>query len=507
MRLPYPGRTTQRLRGTRGIRPAKKILIDLSNTQHRSMLFFSSIGIVIMISGFLLSGYAVYEYTESSEFCGTLCHTMFSQYARYQTSAHVNVACADCHIGPGATHFVKSKIEGVRELVAQITGTYQRPIKSPVENLRPARETCETCHTPTSFRDNVVKTLAHYENDAANTPVISTLILKMGGWKESTGIGEGIHWHVTVPVYYLAADEKRQKISWVGVQQDDGSLKEFYSREILTEANTSFVDKARAQGKVRLLDCIDCHNRAAHLISPPEQVVDAAISDGLISRDLPYIRTKAVEVLKIPYASQEQALASISHLADFYRTNYADIYAAKSSEISQAISQIIDIYKATNFPEMNLNWESNPNNESHTPFLGCFRCHDDNHVSVDELGNELETISVECNLCHTVPIVGKGDELIVEAPVIVGKVPASHEDFRWTVAHRDVTEEDKQDCFACHGQGFCNNGVCHNLEHPDDMLFRHAEIYRRLADEQSCFTCHQDVTCATCHPRGIVDNP
>jgi len=154
-----------------------------------------------------------------------------------------------------------------------------------------------------------------------------------------------------------------------------------------------------------------------------------------------------------------------------------------------------------------LNWESNPNNESHTPFLGCFRCHDDNHVNVDELGNEQETISVECNLCHTVPIIGKGDELIVEAPVIVGSVPASHADFRWTVAHRDVTELQKQDCFACHGQGFCNNGVCHNLEHPEDMLFTHAEIFRRLADGQTCFTCHQDVTCATCHPDGIVDNP
>lgn len=462
---------------------------------------------MIVISGLLLSGYAVYEYTESSEFCGTLCHTMFSQYARYQSSAHVNVACADCHIGPGADHFVKSKIEGVRELIAQVTHTYQRPIKSPVENLRPARETCETCHTPTSFRDNVVKTRFHYENDFANTPVVSTLILKMGGWKESTGIGEGIHWHITVPVYYLAADEKRQEISWVGVQKADGSFKDFYSRNILTEANTSFVKQARAQGKTRLLDCIDCHNRAAHRISPPEQVVDEAISEGLISTDLPYIRAKAVQVLRVSYASQEEAGASIAHLADYYRENYPDIYAVKNIQISQAISQIMRIYQSTNFPEMNLNWESNPDNESHTPFLGCFRCHDDNHVRVDKLGNELETISVECNLCHTVPIIGKGNELIVETPVIVGNVPASHEAFSWTVEHRNISTEQKQDCFACHGQGFCNNGVCHNLEHPEDMLFKHAEIYRRTADEQTCFTCHQDVTCATCHPSGIVTNP
>lgn len=151
MRLPYPSRAIQPSRAKRGFH-SLKILIDVSNSRHRSILILSLIGGLIVISGLLLSGYAVYKYTESSEFCGTLCHTMFSQYARYQSSAHVNVACADCHIGPGADHFVKSKIEGVQELIAQVTQTYQRPIKSPVENPRPARETCETCHTPTSFR-------------------------------------------------------------------------------------------------------------------------------------------------------------------------------------------------------------------------------------------------------------------------------------------------------------------------------------------------------------------
>jgi len=293
----------------------------------------------------------------------------------------------------------------------------------------------------------------------------------------------------------------------VGVQQADGSLKEFYSRDILTEAGTAFVERARAQGKVRLLDCIDCHNRAAHLISPPEQVVDAAIADGLISRDLPYIRAKAVQALKAPYANPAEAQAAIASLANYYQVSYPDIYDAKRAEINQAIAQILRLYQSTNFPEMNLNWESNPDNESHAPFPGCFRCHDDNHVRIDQLGNELETISVECNLCHTVPIIGKGDELIVEAPVIVGEVPASHKNFSWTVEHRNISAEQKQDCYACHGQGFCNNGACHNLEHPADMLFKHAEILRRIVDEQACFTCHQDVTCATCHPDGIITNP
>ncbi|NIV28881.1 MAG: cytochrome C, partial [Anaerolineae bacterium] len=100
---------------------------------------------------------------------------------------------------------------------------YERPIKSPVHNLRPARETCEECHTPNSYTDNIIKTIRHYDNDEANTPLQSTLILKMGGWRESAGISEGIHWHITNPVYYIPADEQRQVMLWVGAEQEDGS--------------------------------------------------------------------------------------------------------------------------------------------------------------------------------------------------------------------------------------------------------------------------------------------
>jgi len=484
-----------------------RITLDLANPRHLRNLFIGLVIFFIVTTGFLIGGYKTYEFTESAEFCGTVCHPMFSQFTRYRTSDHANVACVDCHIGPGATFFVKSKLDGIRQVYAVLAHTYERPIKSPVKNLRPARETCETCHTPNSYRDNIVKSITHYDNDETNSTVVSTLILKMGGWKKTIGVSQGIHWHITNPVYYISADEKRQVMIWVGVEQPDGSLKEYYSRDMLNMARTSFVEEARAQGKVRLLDCIDCHNRAAHFIPPPEQMIDEAISDGLISRQLPYIRIKALETLKTPYANIAEAQAAIDHLADFYRANYPQIYETKGADLSAAISELKRIYTSTNFPEMNLDWETNPNNEKHTPFLGCFRCHDDKHVSVDTQGNEVDLISVKCNLCHTVPIVGRESDLVVEAPVIVGKVPPSHEDFRWTIEHRNVTDADKQECFVCHGQGFCNNGTCHNLSHPEDMLYKHAEIFRNVGNEQVCYTCHQDITCTKCHAGGVVNNP
>jgi len=105
-----------------------------------------------------------------------------------------------------------------------------------------------------------------------------------------------------------------------------------------------------------------------------------------------------------------------------------------------------------------------------------------------------------------VPIVGRENETIVEVPVIVGDPPASHADFRWTIEHRSVTDADKQGCYNCHGQSFCNNAVCHNLSHPEDMAFTHPQEFQAKGG-QVCYTCHQDVTCTRCHPAGIINNP
>ena len=461
----------------------------------------------LVTAGFTLSGYEIYAYTESSEFCGTLCHPMGSQYSRYTVSAHAKVECAQCHIGPGASFFVKSKIDGIRQVYAVLTHTYNRPITSPVSDLRPARETCETCHTPTSFQENVVKTITHYENDEANTPEQVTLILRMGGWKENKGVVKGIHWHVNNPVYYIASDAQRQKIAWVGVEQPDGSLQEYFSRDMLAVAKTTFVEQARQADQVRLLDCIDCHNRAAHFIPHPEAALDDAIQSSLIPADLPYIHAKSMELLSADYPSTQTALTEIDRLREYYQAAYPQVYASRLGDIEAVIGQLKQIYSSTNFPDMNLNWETNPNNERHQPFLGCFRCHDDNHVRLDQYGNELEAISSECNLCHTVPIVGRGGDLQVEAPVIVGALPESHADFSWTIEHRNVPQAEIQDCYTCHGQGFCNNGVCHNLEHPEDMLYRHADIYKATESKNICQTCHQEITCARCHVDGFRATP
>ena len=487
------------------------INLDLSRRSHRLKLLLVVLAFFIAGAVVLIGGIQGYEYTESSAFCGTVCHSMDPQWVRYQRSPHSNVRCADCHIGPGASFFVKSKIDGLRQVYAETFDTYDRPIKSPIVNLRPARETCEECHSPSTFKDNIVKTKLHYDNDADNTPIQTTLILKMGGWQESTGKSHGIHWHINSKVYYIAADEQRQVILWIGIEQPDGSLKEYYSRDMLSMAQTAFVEKARENGDVRLMDCIDCHNRTAHYMPTPSESADKAIEDGLISTNLPYMRARAVEVLNQTYQSHAEAYQAIEALAADYSSaaNKNNLVANPSysdNELKSSIDTIKNIYDTTVFPDMSLDWKVNPNNERHTPFLGCFRCHDGNHLLAGSTRGQEQPITGECNLCNTVPINGRGEERLVEAPVIVGPAPASHDDYRWTIEHRSVTQEEELGCYQCHGQGFCNNGACHNLSHPENMLYTHAEEVRQRGG-QVCYTCHQDISCTRCHSSDVIQNP
>ena len=484
------------------------INLDLSRPAHRWKLLGAAGVLLLMLVGIGFAGVQGYGYTESAGFCGTVCHSMDPQWVRYQASPHANVRCADCHIGPGADFFVRSKIDGLRQVVAETLNTYHRPILSPIHNLRPARETCEECHSPTTFKDNIVKIKQHFDNDRSSTPIQTTLILKMGGQEETTGRSKGIHWHISGKVYYIARDAQRQDIAWVGVEQADGSLREYFKRDILPQDQAALVEEARANGELRTMDCIDCHNRTAHYIPSPQEAVDRAIAEGTISRSLPYIRAQAVEVLSAEYASQDDAFAAIDKLIDGYAAsgNLLAPSGAARNEALEAVKTIKSIYASTNFPEMRLDWKVNPNNERHTPTLGCFRCHDGNHVLAGTSGDKEQSIAVECNTCHTVPITGRGSEMLFEAPVVVGSAPASHKEYSWTTEHRSITEGEKQQCYQCHGQGFCNNGACHNLSHPADMLYTHAQEYRKTGG-QVCYTCHQDMLCIRCHPDGVIKNP
>jgi len=153
-----------------------------------------------------------------------------------------------------------------------------------------------------------------------------------------------------------------------------------------------------AAGEHRIMDCMDCHNRPTHVFQLPEAAVDQAMSDGRINPELPFIKKKAVEVLRADYPDRATAAQRIaSGLEEFYRASYPGVYRDKQSMIDTAVQQVQAIYLRNVFPSMKITWGTYPNNLGHMDSLGCFRCHDGSHTSADG-----RTIPNDCDTCHTV---------------------------------------------------------------------------------------------------------
>jgi len=368
--------------------------IDLNDPTQRgaliSFLTFLVIFVVVSVAG----SYKAYEFTESVGFCGQLCHTVMNpEYTAYQLSPHARVACAECHVGPGATWFVKSKLSGSRQVFAAVFNTFPRPIPTPVQNLRPAQETCEQCHWPKKFYGGQFKVFTHYGSDERNSMRQIRMLIKTGGGDPATGAPEGIHWHMNIAnkIEYVAADEKRQTIPYIHVEDQQGRVTEYYAKD------STLTKDQIAKAPRRPMDCVDCHNRPTHVYVSPDQSVDQSLLARRIDASLPFIKQQAVTVLTGSYASTDEAMKGIAKgIDDFYEQKYPDIAKTKQLEIRSAVNEVQQIFKRTTFPEMKLNWQTHPNNLGHFYFNGCFRCHDGQHVSADG-----KVVSKDCNQCHT----------------------------------------------------------------------------------------------------------
>ena len=374
--------------------PFPPLRIDLTRPRDRRVFGLFLAGSVVFLLVSAVGSYQSYHYTESVQFCGQACHgVMQPEWVTYTHSPHARVACAECHIGKGATWYVRSKLSGTYQVYATLADKYPKPIPTPVKNLRPAQETCEECHWPKKFIGNVERTYNCFLGDETNTPFTVRLLLKVGGGDPTHGPVSGIHWHMNVGnrIDYLAADEERQKIPWVRMTDSQGVVTEFRSPRFTNE-----VDEA----SVRRMDCMDCHNRPAHRYESPNDAVNMALALGKIDRGLRYIKTNALFALTRHYTNQTQALKSIAtHLAYQYPND---------SRIHGAIDVVQQIYTNNFFPEMKASWQKYPENIGHKDWPGCFRCHDGQHKSADGK----RTIKAnDCNACHTILAQGNGADL------------------------------------------------------------------------------------------------
>ncbi len=351
-----------------------------------------SVFILLSIIFVAVAWVRMFAFMEEPVFCGTACHSVMNpEWTTYNQSPHAHVKCVECHVGEGLGALIDSKINGAWQIISLSLNLYERPIPTPVHQLRPARETCEKCHWPQKFYGNKIKTIVHYDFDSLSTPHYTTLNLKIDvGEKDNKA---GIHWHISEhnTVRYVSVDEKRTEMLWVEVQNGDSVIKRYVNEEYKD-------DFPAEQEPARIMDCVDCHNRATHIYEDPENAIDERIKLGMLSRQLPFVKREALGALMAGYPSQIEGIEGVEdHLQSFYQRNYPEIYIQYANEIEQAVKTVQDVYIRNIHPRMNITWGSYRNFLGHRANSGCLRCH--NEKMTDAEGNALIH---DCVSCHSI---------------------------------------------------------------------------------------------------------
>ena len=409
-------------------------ILDLNSPKQRKTLAAVSVFVVCFVVLSAAGSYQAYNFTDSVQFCGQLCHSvMHPEYTAYQQSPHARVACVECHVGAGATWYVKSKLSGAYQLYAVTFNKFPRPIPTPVQNLRPAQQTCEQCHWPKKFWGAQLKVFNHYGSDEQNTARQVRMLIKTGGGDAATGAPSGIHWHMNISneITYVSTDDKRQAIPWV-------QAKDRATGKITVYQSTDSPIKPEQLNSAtqRHMDCIDCHNRPTHIYTPPDRSVDNAMFAGRIDPTLPFVKQQTVTLLTASYDTTDQAKSAISTgLQKFYQEKYPDVYGKRHAAIEAAVAETQRIYETTIFPDMKVDWRVHPNNIGHFYSAGCFRCHDGNHKSADG-----KVISKDCNSCHTMLSEAAG------GTEIAGSTQGAQ--FKHPVDIGDLTQVNCSDCHS-----------------------------------------------------------
>ena len=377
---------------------SEHLKIDLSDAQHRKGVVLFLVLSVVNVAVLVLVAYEGYHFTDSSYFCGVVCHeVMDPEYTAYQRSDHAKVPCVSCHIGSGASWYVQAKLSGLRQVKAVIDGDYSRPIPAPVEHLRPARDTCESCHWPEKFHGKKVKQFVSFTNENQTDPIIQDIALHIGGRNPVTDEFEGIHWHVSQKnrVEYQALNADRTKIGKVKVTKPGGVTEEYTISDDLPEDGVEL--------KWRTMDCIDCHNRPTHVYDSLEQVVDFGLYSKKLDPEIGGMREDSFAVLETAYASRDEATERIVEdlLERMAKRHGSDFVSKFEEDITRSGAFLLEAYLNNVWPRMNVSWGTYRQHLGHQEAddgYGCFRCHDDEHAT--KFG---KIIRQDCNLCHDEP--------------------------------------------------------------------------------------------------------
>jgi nitrate/TMAO reductase-like tetraheme cytochrome c subunit len=364
----------------------------------RDPVFRHGIDFVVIATfiNFVILGTASYRgvaYMDTPSFCGQSCHVMAPEWGAYHVSSHTDVACTSCHIAAGLPGYVHAKLNGTKQLAMVVANDYPRPIMAG-DKLPPASATCLNCHDPNHFIGDKLLVKTYYADDEKNSMTRTLATIHVGG-RDSFSQPSGIHGAHLGHIEYIATDENHQTIPWVGKTNTDGSVTEFVSSDA----------KGPVTGQKHVMDCIDCHNRAAHSFDTPEDALNKDMAQGSPSASLPFVHKQGLALIKGDYGSQQEAESKIAAgLENFYQTQYPAVYSSQRASIEQAAKTLAVIYSRNVFPFMKVTWGTHPNNIGHNDYPGCFRCHDGSHNTKDA-----KSITNDCSVCHNLIAVGEAD--------------------------------------------------------------------------------------------------
>jgi nitrate/TMAO reductase-like tetraheme cytochrome c subunit len=366
-------------------------VIDLRDPHQRTLIVTVLTLTFINVLIVSIAAYGSVHYMETTAFCGTTCHTtMEPEYVAHERGPHAQVECVRCHVGPGAGPLVQSKLAGTRQLIHVLTNRVPKPVPPPPALISAARDTCEGCHWPERFIGDRTRVIREFANDEKNSASDTTLQLHVGGGSRTRGVGTGIHWHMNLDneIEFVVAADKPDTIPYVRLRDRAGNVREYFAEDATPQQI--------AAGRRQRMDCMDCHNRPAHIFAPSAlRAIDDAMAQGLIPRELPFSRREAVAAVKAPYVDRAAAMDGIaSHLRAFYRTSGG----VDAALVDRAVAGAQDAWAANVFPAMKVTWGTYVSQLGHVDGPGCFRCHDDSHKTKD--GGHV--ISQDCELCHVI---------------------------------------------------------------------------------------------------------
>jgi hypothetical protein len=406
--------------------------LDLTHARDRRFALVGLMAFVPLVGVFASATGQGIRYMESREFCVGACHTVMEpEGTAALDSPHSRLACAECHVGSGAIHFARAKINGARQLWGIATNSYPRPIPVPLTEMISADRICERCHAREHWVGHNEKHYTYFASDEQNTAHPLRMMIPVGGVRPDSGAGEGIHYHMLLDrtVEYVAADPEKQTMLWVRVTDGNGEVRTYRRDE---EGS----DQAIAGMPVHTISCLDCHSRPAHRFRAPTDLMNELLASGHVDPALPSIKTAGVALLEQQHPDRQAGLAAIDQEM---RVRYADASGNSAASLATATAAIQGAWQRNTFPSMKVNWRTYPDHSGHRDWPGCFRCHN------DELTTDTgETIFTDCRACHVV--LAQGDSLR-QAPV----------DFDEGLAFFHFADEDSfeeyEDCAGCHNGG------------------------------------------------------